>query len=227
MRARYAGAVTTMPMTLTTPLETLEDQVAVQHAALVVVDMQNDFCAEGGYLQKKRGYDVSSAPTIAENIAKVVSAARQAGLPVVWIKSIYDFKYLALPFIHKRKEEGCCLEGTWGADFFMLAPEPDDLVITKHAYSGFHGTPLDTLLQSRGIQTLIFSGVATNVCVESTLRDAFFRGYYVVLLKDCVGSNNKLGHEGTLTTVQTSFGTVVDSNAIIDRLPQDRAIAAK
>lgn len=196
-------------------LDSLEEQIDLRHTALLVVDIQNDFCAHGGYLNRARNYDIAFADLVVAKIGQVVTAARNAGSPVVWIRSVYDFKYLAAPHIAKRREEGCCLEGSWGAEFYKLQPERDDLVVTKHAFSGFRGTPLDDLLRARGIKTLIITGVATNVCVDSTLRDGFFHGYYIVVLDDCVGSNNKTGHEGTLATVRTNIGSVISSEQLI------------
>ena len=192
-------------------LATFEDQVRPEHAALLVIDMQNDFCAAGGYLQRERGYNVDFAAAVAGRIATAVDAARDAGMLVIWIRSIYDFKHLAAPHIVKRREEGCCLEGSWGADFFRLQPKPDEPVVTKHHYSAFAGTPLDGILREHGIRTLVMTGVATNVCVDSTLRDGFFAGYYIVLLEDCVGSNSAAGHDGTLATVRNNIGTVTQS----------------
>ena len=192
-------------------LSTLEQQTRPDHAALLVIDMQNDFCAVDGFLQRERGYDVDFAKTVADNIATAVDAAREAGMLVVWIRSVYDFKYLAAPHIVKRREEGCCLEGSWGADFFLLQPKPDEPIVTKHHYSAFVGTPLDGILHKNDIRTLVMTGVATNVCVDSTLRDGFFAGYYIVLLEDCVGSNSVAGHNGTLATVRNNIGTVIRS----------------
>jgi ureidoacrylate peracid hydrolase len=223
MRHRRARAVTAHPLTADVEamdpiLRTFEEQCRPEHTALLVIDMQNDFCAEGGFLQKERNYDVRFAGTLADNIRPVVDAARAAGVPVVWIRSIYDFKYLADPHIVKRRSEGCCLEGSWGADFFELAPAPGEAIVDKHCYSGFRDTPLDGELRSRGIRTLILAGVATNVCVDSTLREGFFLGYYIVLLEDCVGSNSRAGHEGTLATVRNNIGTVVPSSVVIEML---------
>lgn len=192
-------------------LTTFEEQVQPDHAALLVIDMQNDFCAVGGFLQRERGYNVEFAKTVADNIATAVSAARDAGMLVVWIRSIYDFKYLAAPHVVKRGEEGCCLEGSWGAEFFQLRPKPGEPIVTKHHYSAFMGTPLDGILRERGIRTLVMTGVATNVCVDSTLRHGFFAGYYIALLEDCVGSNSTAGHDGTLATVRNNIGTVTRS----------------
>jgi ureidoacrylate peracid hydrolase len=193
---------------MTAVLATLEQQARPDRAALLVIDMQNDFCADGGFLHKERGYNVEFANAVADNIADAIAYARAAGMPVVWVRSIYDFKYLTGPHIVKRRSEGCCMEGSWGADFFRLKPDPDDLVIDKHHYSAFRDTRLDTLLRRRGVATLVMTGVATNVCVDSTLRDGFFLGYYIVLLEDCVGSNSKAGHDGTLASVSNNIGIV-------------------
>ncbi len=199
-------------------LPEFDDQIRPDRAALLVIDMQNDFCADGGYLQKERGYNVDFAKGVAANIQTAATAARAAGMPVVWIRSIYDFKYLAAPHIVKRGQEGCCLEGTWGADFFMLKPQRDEPIVDKHHYSAFMGTPLDGILRKHDVQTLIVTGVATNVCVDSTLRHGFFLGYYIVLLEDCVGSNSAAGHQGTLASVRNNIGTVASSTTWMERL---------
>jgi ureidoacrylate peracid hydrolase len=199
-------------------LRTPDEQLHPAHAALIVVDMQNDFCAVGGYLQRERGYDVSAIPGIAANIQGLLAAARATGLAVVWLRSIYDFKYLTAAHIAKRVTEGCCMEGSWGADFFELRPAAGELIVDKHHFSGFHDTVLDRELRHRGISTLVMTGVATNVCVDSTLREGFFLGYNIVLAEDCVGSNSRAGHEGTLATVRNNIGTVISSTALIDTL---------
>lgn len=205
-------------------LRTLEEQLQAEHTALLVIDMQNDFCAEGGYLHERRGYDVGFAPAIAANIQSLIDSVREASVPVVWIYSIYDFKYLTDPYIVKRGEEGCCLEGTWGAAPYGIEPKPDDMVVNKHSFSGFYDTGLDEFLHARGIKTLAITGVATNVCVDSTLREGFFRGYNIVVAEDCVGSNSRVGHEGTLATVRNNIGAVVPSAVVAALL--SRRVAA-
>lgn len=213
-------------------LATFDDQIRPDRAALLIVDLQNDFCAPGGFMQKERGYNVEFAKAVAANIEPALAAARAAGMLVVWVRSIYDFKYLAAPHVVKRVKEGCCLEGSWGADFFMLEPRAGEPIVDKHHYSGFVGTELDEILRQHRIETLILAGVATNVCVDSTLRDGFFRGYYIVLLEDCVGSNSVAGHNGTLATVRNNIGVVTTSAAWIEMLrsrwprPDDRAALA-
>ena len=151
---------------------------------------------------------------MADRIEQLTSALRPLGVRIVWIRSIYDFKYLTPAYRVKRGEEGCCLENTWGADYFRIAPAPGDVVVDKHSFSGFHNTKLHEILQGEGIKTLVLTGVATNVCVDSTLREGFFLGYNIVLAEDCVGSNSKTGHEGTLATVRNNIGTVSKSHDI-------------
>ena len=102
----------------------------------------------------------------------------------------------------------CCEGGTWGWDFFEVEAEPDEWVIEKHTYSGFHGTELDRILRFKGIRTLVMTGVSTNVCVESTLRDGYFNGYYIVVPEDCVASAAQDLHEAALRGVRMHFGEV-------------------
>lgn len=199
---------------MSAPLIGLDQQVGPGHAALLVIDMQNDFCDEKGFLARERGYDVSACKGVAARIGALAAAARSAGMPVVFIRSLYDFKYLSEPHRVKRGVEGCCMEGSWGVDYFVIAPEAGDPVVTKHSFSGFFGTDLDEMLRARGVRTLVVTGVATNVCVDSTLRDGFFRGYYIVLVEDCVASNSKAGHEGTLATVRNNIGIVANSRTL-------------
>ena len=207
-------------------LRTVQEQLRPAHTALLVVDMQNDFCAEGGFLQRARA-GAADGPAIrvednlrvANNIGALAGSARAAGVLVAWIRSIYDFKYLAEAHIAKRNgREGLCNEGSWGAEFFRIQPQPGDIVVDKHTFSGFHGTDLHARLQARGIRTLLMTGVATNVCVDSTLREGFFLGYHIVVAEDCVGSSNRAGHEGTLSTVRVNFGTVMPAAQILPLL---------
>lgn len=110
-----------------------------------------------------------------------------------------------------------CQQGDWG---FELCPgigpqnSSHEIIIRKHRYSGFVNTELDLILRSRGIQTVVMTGVATNVCVESTARDAFMRDYFVVLLQDCCATYSKEEQEATLKNIDTYFGEVVSSKEL-------------
>ena len=206
---------------MTELLRSLPEQLRPAHTALVIVDLQNDFCAEGGYLQRTRAATakntirVDANERIAASIATLAEAARASGAVVAWLRSVYDFKYLAPAHVAKRDAEGCCMEGSWGADWFRIRPADGDLVVTKHTFSGFHDTDLHAQLQARGIRTLLMTGVATNVCVDSTLRHGFILGYHIVVAEDCVGSGNEVGHIGTLATVRVNFGSVITSEQAV------------
>lgn len=199
-------------------MEILRDfagRIAPAHTAILVVDMQNDFCAEGGYIHRTRNADMSANPAVAERINALVGAGRASGALIVWIQANYEPRFLSAQAILKREERQpglvCCAGGSWGWQFFGVAPAPDDLMIEKHSFSAFFGTELDRLLRFRGIKTLVMTGVATNTCVESTLRDGFFLGYYIVLAEDCCNSAARHLHQGTLDNVRASFGDVAAS----------------
>ena len=108
----------------------------------------------------------------------------------------------------------CCAPGTWGADWYEVQPAAGEPVVTKHCYSGFTGTDLDAQLKERGIRALVFSGVQTHVCVESTLRDAHSRGYFCTVAEDCVASHTPAAHQQTLANVRLLFGEVASAAEI-------------
>ena len=207
-----------MPQDLLTGLSEI---VEPAHTAVLVIDMQNDFCAPGGHTEANLGKDVADCQAAVAPIERLVASARRAGAPVVWIKADYDRAYLSPP-IHARQvargvAEAYCVSGTWGAAFYRVSPADGDLVIEKHRHSAFIGTPLDRVLRDRGIRTVVVAGVQTHVCVESSLRDASARGYYVVVPGDCVGSFDRDLHDKTLRCVEMHFGDVVDSAELLAR----------
>ena len=210
---------------MSAPLTTLEQQVSPGHTAVLVVDMQNDFCAPDGYLHRKYALDISASVPLAANIMDLVQAARDAGALVVWIKAIYDKEFLSEAHLARTIAlsggETICGSGSWGADFYAgVSPLPDEAVVYKHRYSAFHGTDLQNLLDSHGIKTLIVTGVATHVCVDSTLRDGFFAGFHVVIPEDCVSAGDDAAQTVTLQTVANNFGFVVPSSQLIGLLKQ-------
>jgi ureidoacrylate peracid hydrolase len=200
-------------------LKTLAERIDPAHTALIVVDMQNDFCADGGYVQMTKGGDMSGNGPLAKKIMGVVEQARASGTTVVWIQANYEPKYLSGQALLKRDERGinsvCCAGGSWGWDFFEVKPNDGEIVIEKHSFSGFFGTELDRLLRFRGIKTLVFTGVATNVCVESTLRDGYFLGYYIILAEDCCDSGARNLHDATVANVRAHFGDVRNAAEIM------------
>jgi ureidoacrylate peracid hydrolase len=106
--------------------------------------------------------------------------------------------------------------GTWGAEFAPeVAPQADDLVVTKHRYSAFFATDLDMLLRARGIRTIVLSGTATNNCVDGSGRDAFALGYYVALAADASAATSRELHEATLQTADHAYATITDCASIV------------
>jgi ureidoacrylate peracid hydrolase len=207
-------------------------EVEMAKSAVVVVDMQNAFASKGGMLDIA-GADISDAPRVVSSIRTVLDAARRASVPVVYVQMGYKpdlsnsggpnspnwHKELAMNLMNSRPElKGKLLtEGTW--DFAIveeLKPEPGDLVVIKTRYSGFAGTTLDSQLRTRGIRYLFFVGIATNVCVESTLRDAYFQDYWPILIADgAMPAGPASLHEATLFNVENFFGWTIRSEEFL------------
>jgi ureidoacrylate peracid hydrolase len=193
--------------------------------ALVVVDMQNGFLKPGGYFDQV-GYDLAHAPGTIARVCRTVAAARAAGLTVVYIQSGFDAKHLVVggasaPVWHKSEAQVLMRErpelagrlitdGTWDYELIEeLAPADDELVVRKSRYSAFAGTPLDQVLRARRVRNLVLCGVAANVCVESTLREAYHREYFCLLIEDTTHhAGPPFLREATLWNVERFFGWV-------------------
>jgi ureidoacrylate peracid hydrolase len=200
-------------------------------SAIVLVDMQNAFASKGGLLDIA-GVNLADAPRVIGTIGYITCAARSAGVPVIYLRMAYKpdlsdaggerspncYKELAMHTMRTRPEYNSKLlvEGTWDAAIVDdLTPESGDLVITKTRYSGFSGTTLDSQLRVRGIQFLFFAGIATNVCVESTLRDAYFLDYWPILLADATMPAGGPGiFEATVFNVESFFGWTMTSDEL-------------
>jgi ureidoacrylate peracid hydrolase len=204
-------------------LNTLDRKVAPGNAALIVVDVQNDFCADEGVFAKA-GNDVSMVREMLPNLRRLIDGARAVGVQVIFVQAIYDPVYLPAPWYERNArlnfEVPRCISGTWGADFYGVAPLKGEAVVRKHRYSAFVNTELDLILRSRQIQTVITTGVATNICVESTSRDAFMRDYYVVLADDASAAYSREQHQAALMNISIGFGVVTKVDEILDAWAQ-------
>ncbi|MBL8773835.1 MAG: pyrimidine utilization protein B [Phenylobacterium sp.] len=196
--------------------------------ALLVVDMQNAYASPRGYLDLA-GFDIEGAAAVIEKIVVLVETARRAGVQVVFFQNGWDPAYVeaggegspnwwksnALKTMRERPYlEGKLLaKGGW--DFALvdrLKPERGDIVIQKPRYSAFYNTALDSTLRARGIRNLAFCGIATNVCVESTLRDGFHREYFGVLIEDATHqAGPAFLQEATVYNVEKFFGWVTSA----------------
>ena len=216
-------------------------EVDFARSAIVVVDMQNAFASKGGLLDIAE-QDLTAAPAVVRSIRALLDVARPAGLPVVYLQMGYKpdlsnaggprspncHKELSMRLMRARPQLRGKLVTEGGWDFEIvpeLAPHPEDVVIVKTRYSGFAGTTLDSQLRVRGIQYLFFTGIATNVCVESTLRDAYFHDYWPILLTDATMQAGDLSaQDATVFNVESFFGWTMNTGALCDALEAHRTI---
>jgi ureidoacrylate peracid hydrolase len=211
-------------------------------SALLVIDMQNDFGAQGGMFDRA-GIDISAIQRAVGPTRRVIVAARDAGVPIVYLKMAHraDMSDTGGPDSphgrrHARLSVGeammapdgrasrILIDDTWNTEILPeLAPKPGDIVVRKHRYSGFFETDLDARLLDLHARSLIVTGCTTSVCVESTLRDAMFRDYDCLLLEDCTGQPDFRGaihsrHEASLRIIEGRFASISGSEAF------DRAV---
>lgn len=204
-------------------LRTLEEKVRPDHTALLVIDMQNDFCAPEGLSAREGGRDVSAALAIVPAIRRLADGLRAVGGLVVWVKftTIPGGLSYSGPWIDARSRAtfgvlDMCIPGTWGHELLEgLEPQPGDVEVRKHRYSAFTGTDLDLILRGHGIKTILPTGTSTNACVESTLRAAFELDYYVVVPADACASWSRELHEATLANVRHRFGVVTKVDELL------------
>lgn len=225
-------------------IEAKPDPITVELAqsAVVVVDMQNDFCSKSG-LFDRAGINISAVQKAVEPTRIVLSAAREVGINVVYLKMGFrpDLSDLGdsdspnrVRHLHFGVGQPCMapdgrrgrflIRDTWNTDVIDdLRPHPEDVVLYKHRFSGFYQTELDDILRSLGIKNLIFTGCTTSVCVDSTIRDAMFRDYRCVLLADCTGEPigsdlPRSNHEASVLTIEKLFGWVSESERFVSAI---------
>ncbi len=189
--------------------ETLAEVVHPSRTALLVVDVQKDYCTPGGGLDKEGG-NISMTQAVVPNVIAMVQAARRLGVRVVFIQQTWLPGGLSdsPAWLYMRMRHGGldrpprCMDGTWGHQLVAgLEPLPGEPVVKKHRSSGFVGTNLDLILRSARIETTVVIGVMSEGCVESTARDAAFYDYYVVMTPDCMASDVRAWHEASVTTM--------------------------
>ncbi|MCX8572775.1 MULTISPECIES: isochorismatase family cysteine hydrolase [Hyphomicrobiales] len=179
-----------------------------KRAAVIVVDMVNDFCKPGGAMVLP-GYETLVAPQLA-----VIEAARAAGAPVIWVHDAHRRNMRRDREWVKRTPH--CVEGTWGVEIIDdLGARDDEIHVIKRRYSSFFQTDLDMTLKDMMVDQLIVFGVVTNICVRSTVHDAFFNGYEVVVPADCCAATGPREQESTLYDISTHFGVVSDAAAVV------------
>ena len=225
--------------------------VDISKTAVIVVDMQNDFASRGGMFDRA-GIDISMVQSAVGSTKRVLAAARDAGIKIIYLKMGYRpdlsdagppdspnwLKHVPLRIGEAVRapdgtESRILVRDTWNTDILSdLAPHADDIMIYKTRFSGFYQTDLDGILKRLGAKYLIVTGLSTSVCVESTIRDATFRDYSCVLLADCTGEpigHNlpRSNHEASLLAIETLFGWVSGADAFLSALETGTGAAVK
>lgn len=188
--------------------------IRLERPALLVVDVQNGFCHPRGSL---------TAPDCQATIgpiARLLAHCRSAGLPIIFTRFVYRPDYvdggiLVSELRPHLKQRRALVQGDWDAQIVDdLAPLPNEFVVDKNRFSAFYATSLEVVLRSLDVRTLIVCGVTTNMCVESTVRDAGQRDYRVYVVRDAVGELDRARHEHALSAMAFGFAHVVDQAAM-------------
>lgn len=201
-------------------LTSLEEIVEPCHTALLVVDVQNDFCAYGGLLSKM-GLDLTMIDKMIPKLIKFINVTRKTGALIIYTKDTNSDWTDSPPYVEVRKRRIGDLpesrRGSWGAELYAgIEPADKEYVLEKHRHDAFIETELDLILRSHGLRTLIMTGVTTEICVESTARHGFMKDYYIVFLRDCTASTKETVHNNTLEIINNFFGIVASSEEVIE-----------
>jgi nicotinamidase-related amidase len=201
--------------------EALPPMIAPSRTALVVIDIQEDFMSPAG-VAGKWGIDFDALEPPLQNCETLIAAARAKGVTLAYARVVTrpETDSDALKALHHRKGHGpaavaMCREGTSGADYYRVKPEPGDIEIRKPLYSSFVGTDFDEQLRARGIDTLVVVGFTTDCCVDCTVRDAFHRNYDVFVVTDACAAYEEALHIGALNGLSKNCALLTDTAAVL------------
>jgi ureidoacrylate peracid hydrolase len=201
---------------------------------LLVVDMQNGFCGIGGSFDQF-GFNIQPYRAIIPKVRKMIDYMRKKGVPIYYSKAIREASGIDLiDRVHKiipdsrrerLKKMHLCIRDTWDSEIIdELKPELYDYIVEKRRDSVFQDTEFELWLKALRADTIVFTGIDTYVCVESTVRDAFNKGYDVILLKDCVASRNPKHHSDSIEQIAEAYGLVLNSDDLIEMIESKQLI---
>jgi ureidoacrylate peracid hydrolase len=202
--------------------------------SLIVVDMQNAFCKKGGLFDVTGMLDESKANRTIANNKRIIAAFRRTGIKVIYLRMVYRadladaggpespnyWKQKGREIARKNPGRRFLVEGAWDTEIIdELKPSGEDIIVNKNRFSGFFNTNLNSILRTLNIKYLVFTGIATNVCVESTLRDAYFYEYFPILVSDaCTNTGPDFVQTASVWTITSVFGWVTDTAEFIKSL---------
>jgi len=195
---------------------TFAEKVNPARTALLIIDMQKDYCCEGGSFDR-RGFDTRPARELASRLNLFLEKARKVLSWIVHIKmtKIAELGSEASAEHYSRLGIKRMYDPSY-SEFFEIVPLENEIVIPKYTYSAFFATYLDQYLRSHAVRTLILTGIATNACVEAAARDAFVRDYHVVVPRDLTEGSSPEAKEASLKNIDLFFGEVIESPVLLN-----------
>ncbi len=196
-------------------LEKLKIKVNPDHTALVIIDMQRDYCCEGGVFEKM-GFGLEAPKLLASRLNEFLNKVRAVLKFIVHIKMEIN-PHLRSPALTEHYERAGLqrVHDPSFSQFYEVEPKEGEIIMPKYRYSAFVSTYLDQYLRANGIKTLILVGLATNVCVESTAREGFMRDYHIIVPRDMTEGTSDEAKKWSLFNIGTFFGEVVDSKELL------------
>ncbi len=193
-----------------------KDTAALPNCAVLLVDLQNDFCHPNG-AWKTAGTDPDLSKRV-EAIQSFLPQARQRGMPILFVRTVYNAWTISPPIQSWWRTMGMtslCMEGSWGAEFYQVAPQENDRVVTKYRASGFMETDLDLTLRAKEVETVLFAGVGVWGGCFDTARDAIAKSYYVTLVEDCIAGGTPQERSALMEIFRRYHSAVVPSGALV------------
>ena len=203
--------------------------------ALIVIDVQNGFVSKGGSYDLL-GMNIVPYQDVIPRIRHLIKTCRSAKIPIFYTQAIrepsgidlltHTHKILPRSREERIRKKTICVRGTWDAKIVddIKPDDKNDHIIIKRRDSAFHNTEIEVWLRSIGVDTLVFCGIDTSICVESSLRDAFNIGYDVILISDATASSNKKHYESTIEHVKDYYGLVMNIGEFSNQITQPQAI---